>query len=384
MSKKINIAILGSTGSIGTQALNLIRANRDVFQVEILTANTNVDLLAKQAKEFNPSTIVITDESKYKKLSEKLSDTDIYVYAGNNALTDIVSYKTIDIILSGIVGIAGLDVLHEAAKTGKRIALANKEPLVVAGDIIMNIAKKHNTEIIPVDSEHSAIFQCLQGEQNSSIKNLYLTASGGPFFNNNIPQNIETALKHPNWQMGAKISIDSATLMNKVFEIIEANKLFGINSKQISVLIHPESVIHSLVRFVDGSIKAQLSKNDMRMQIQYAFTYPYRLPFKEDDFDILKLNKLQFLEPDEKQKRVLNLAYYSLDKAGNTPTVLNAANELLVQLFLQNKINIKDIITYTEKILQKIDYIKNPNISDIKQTDTETRKKLLEIIKKDI
>lgn len=386
-SKKLNIAILGSTGSIGKQALSVIKANTDIFSVEILTAGSNADLLIQQAKDFKPQAVVIADESKYNYISESLANEDIFVYAGKSALKDIVSFSNIDIILSGIVGIAGLEVAIETAKTGKRFAIANKEAIVVAGEILMQTAKQFNTEIIPVDSEHSAVFQCLTGEELNAVKTLYLTASGGPFLNKNIDTNnisIEDALKHPNWQMGKKISIDSATLMNKSFEIIEAHHLFNLKKEQIEVVIHPESVIHSLVKFIDGSVKAQMSVNDMRMQIKYAFTYPYRLNAETEDFDILKHNNLHFFEPDKSHKKALDLAYYAIEKSGNIPAIINAADEFLVDMFLHNKLKFNSILDEIIDITNKIDYIKNPQLDDIIATDKEVKIRLKEKYKKQI
>ena len=378
--KKINIAILGSTGSIGRQALSVIKDNKDLFEVEVLTAATNADLLIKRALEFSPQSVVITDENKYSRVAKALENSDSFVFAGKNSLNDVVKSSNIDIILSGIVGVAGLEVAVEAAKTGKRLALANKEPIVVAGDILMQTAMQYNTEIIPVDSEHSAVFQCLNGEDYKSAEKIYLTASGGPFLN--IPASklenisIAEALNHPKWQMGKKISIDSATMMNKAYEIIEANRLFGVKPEQIDVIIHPESIIHSFVKFIDGSIKAQLSANDMRMQIKYAFTYPYRLSSEFNDFDILQLNNLNFLKPEEKHKKALNLAYYSLEKAGNMPAIINAADEFFVELFLKGKIKFNEIVTKIEETIAEIKYISNPGISGILQTDKETKQYL--------
>ena len=385
MSKKTNIAILGSTGSIGTQALEVIAQNKEIFQVEILTANTNAELLIKQAIEYSPNTVVIIDESKYEYVKNTLFDHDIKVYAGKDALNDVVSFSTIDTVLSAIVGFAGLESTIAAIKAGKRIALANKESLVVAGKIITELSQQYNAPIIPVDSEHSAIFQCLVGEDTSAIKNIYLTASGGPFINKSLSDlsnvTLSDALNHPKWNMGSKITIDSATLMNKGLEAIEAKWLFNLKPEQIEIVVHPEAIIHSMVKFADGSVKAQMGNPDMRVPIKYAFTFPYRIGAEFNNFDIFAHSSLHFEKPDLESFPALNIALNAMKTGGNATCVLNAANEIGVNAFLNNKIKFTQISTLVEEALTKVDFIKEPTINNLFETDKITREISLRIIK---
>ena len=385
MSKKTNIAILGSTGSIGKQALEVISQNDTLFQVEILTANTSADLLIKQAIKYNPNTVIITDESKYEYVKNELFKYDIKVYTGKNALNDVVSYSSIDIVLSAIVGFAGLESTISAIKAGKRIALANKETLVVAGKIITELSQKYNAPIIPVDSEHSAIFQCLVGEDTSAIKNIYLTASGGPFKNKTLEElqnvSLKDALNHPKWNMGNKITIDSATLMNKGLEAIEAKWLFNLEPNQIEIVVHKEAIIHSMVKFIDGSVKAQIGNPDMRVPIKYAFTFPYRIGEEFEEFDIFKNNSLNFERPDFNKFPALNIAFNAMKKGGNATCVLNAANEIGVNAFLNSKIKYTQISYLVEMALEQISYIKEPSINDLFETDKITREISFKIIK---
>src|SRR6185503_13879924 len=340
------IAIFGSTGSIGRQALEVIAANPDRFSVEILTAHSNHELLTEQALKFNPNMVVISDEKKYQSLKEALSSTDIKVFAGEKALEEVAGIDCYDLMLAAIVGYAGLRPTLQAISIGKPIALANKETLVVAGDIVMRNAVEKRVPVIPVDSEHSAIFQCLVGEIRNKIEKVILTASGGPFLGRkpNYLVNVkrEHALQHPNWNMGAKITIDSATLMNKGLEMIEAKWLFNLQADQIKVLVHPQSIIHSMVQFEDGSIKAQMGLPDMKLPIQYALSFPRRIPNQFPRYDFKKVNTLTFEEPDIRTFRNLVLATEALNKGGNLPSVMNAANEIAVYAFLRNRINFLD------------------------------------------
>ena len=374
---KKRIAIFGSTGSIGTQALEVIRANPDLFEVEILTAQTNDELLITQALEFRPNAVVIGDEARYKKLKEALSTTDIKVFAGEAALEEVAEFDTYDMMLAGIVGFAGLKPTLKAVEKGKAIGLANKETLVVAGDIVMQKAIEKRVPIIPVDSEHSAIFQCLIGEARNPIEKIILTASGGPFLGKkpNFLVNVKRdhALQHPNWSMGAKISIDSATLMNKGLEMIEAKWLFNLRPDQIEVVIHPQSIIHSMVQFEDGSIKAQMGLPDMKLPIQYAMAFPGRI---KNDFPRLNFRKypaLNFEEPDVKTFRNLALAIEALNKAGNMPCVLNAANEIAVWAFLRNRIGFLDMTALVEKTMENVTYIEKPTLQEYFESDGEAR-----------
>lgn len=376
---KKNIAILGSTGSIGTQTLDVIRANPDSFCVDVLTGNGNADLLIKQALEFQPNTVVIADESKYEQVKQALQPHDIKVFAGNKSVADVVQMDSIDLVVAAIVGYAGLASTISAIKAGKQIALANKETLVVAGDLVTSLAKEKGVNLYPVDSEHSAIFQCLAGEFHNPIEKIYLTASGGPFrgkdtgFLKTIKK--EQALKHPNWEMGAKITIDSASLMNKGLEVIEAKWLFGLKPEQIDVIVHPQSIIHSLIQFTDGSIKAQLGLPDMKLPIQYALTYPDRLASDFPRFNFFNYPQFTFEQADTKTFRNLALAYEAMHKGGNSPCVLNAANEVAVQAFLKDKIGFLEMSDVIENCLQTIEYIKKPSYTDYVETDKETRER---------
>lgn len=376
MDKK-RIAIFGSTGSIGTQALDVIRANTDLFEVEILTAQTNTDLLITQALEFRPNAVVIGDETRYEKLKEALSSTDIKVFAGESALEEAADFDTYDMMLAGIVGFAGLKPTLKAVEKGKAIGLANKETLVVAGDIVMQKAIEKRVPIIPVDSEHSAIFQCLVGEARNPIEKVILTASGGPFLGKkpNFLVNVKRdhALQHPNWSMGAKISIDSATLMNKGLEMIEAKWLFNLKPEQIEVVIHPQSIIHSMVQFQDGSIKAQMGLPDMKLPIQYAMAFPGRIKNDFPRMDFSKYPALNFEKPDVKTFRNLSLAMEALNKAGNMPCILNAANEIAVWAFLRNRIGFLDMTAMVEKTMQTIAFIEKPSLQEYFESDGEAR-----------
>lgn len=376
-STKKRIAIFGSTGSIGTQALEVIRANPDLFEVEILTAQTNDELLITQALEFKPNAVVIGDEARYLKVKEALSSTDIKVFAGEAALEEVAEFDTYDMMLAGIVGFAGLKPTLKAVEKGKAVGLANKETLVVAGDIVMQKAIEKRVPVIPVDSEHSAIFQCLIGEARNPIEKIILTASGGPFLGKkpNFLVNVKRdhALQHPNWSMGAKISIDSATLMNKGLEMIEAKWLFNLRPDQIEVVIHPQSIIHSMVQFEDGSIKAQMGLPDMKLPIQYAMAFPGRI---KNDFPRLNFKKypaLNFEEPDVKTFRNLALAMEALNKAGNMPCVLNAANEIAVWAFLRNRIGFLDMTALVEKTMENVTYIEKPTLQEYFESDAEAR-----------
>jgi len=371
------IAIFGSTGSIGRQALEVIAANPDRFSVEILTAHSNHELLTEQALKFNPNMVVISDEKKYQSLKEALSSTDIKVFAGEKALEEVAGIDCYDLMLAAIVGYAGLRPTLQAISIGKPIALANKETLVVAGDIVMRNAVEKRVPVIPVDSEHSAIFQCLVGEIRNKIEKVILTASGGPFLGRkpNYLVNVkrEHALQHPNWNMGAKITIDSATLMNKGLEMIEAKWLFNLRPNQIQVLVHPQSIIHSMVQFEDGSIKAQMGLPDMKLPIQYALSFPRRIPNQFPRYDFKKVNTLTFEEPDIRTFRNLVLATEALNKGGNLPSVMNAANEIAVYAFLRNRINFLDMTDVVEKTMQKVPFIEEPTLEQYFDSDGEAR-----------
>lgn len=382
--KKKHIAILGSTGSIGTQALEVISEKKDLFEVEVLTANTNSDLLIKQAKKFRPNVVIISDQSKYKIVNDALSSLGIKVYAGQDAIEEVVEMDSIDLILTALVGYVGLKPTIRAIRAGKNIALANKETLVVAGCLITELCEEYGASIFPVDSEHSALFQCLVGEQHNAIEKIYLTASGGPFrgWNNRKLANVskEQALRHPNWTMGAKITIDSATLMNKGLEVIEAKWLFDLTTEQIEVVVHPQSIIHSAVQFEDGSIKAQLGLPDMKLPIQYAFGFPERLKNSFARFSFFDYPTLAFEKPDIKTFRNLQLAYSAIEKGGNMPCVLNAANEVVVAAFLQDKIGFLNMSDLIASCMEKITFVSNPTLEDYIATDEATRilaKKLL-------
>lgn len=384
-SIKKRIAIFGSTGSIGTQALEVIAAHPDLFEVEILTAQTNDKLLVEQALRFQPNAVVIADEGRYEKVKNALESTDIKVFGGENALDEVADFETYDMMLAAIVGFAGLKPTLRALENGKPIALANKETLVVAGDLVMQLAVEKRVPIIPVDSEHSAIFQCLVGETRNKIEKIILTASGGPFLGKkpNFLVNVKRdhALQHPNWKMGAKITIDSATLMNKGLEMIEAKWLFNLTPEQIEVIIHPQSIIHSMVQFEDGSIKAQMGLPDMKLPIQYALTFPKRVANGNPRPNFKKIPVLSFEPPDFKTFRNLSLAEMALEKGGNFPCILNAANEIAVWAFLNNRIGFLDITAVIEKSLQKINYIEKPNLSDYFESDGEARNFAASLIK---
>jgi len=383
--QKRRIAIFGSTGSIGTQALEVIRAHKNVLEAEILTAQTNADLLIKQALEFLPNAVVIGDETKYEQVKEALAATSIKVFAGENALEEVADFDTYDVMLTAIVGFAGLKSTLKGVKKGKVIALANKETLVVAGDIVMQQAFENRSPIIPVDSEHSAIFQCLIGEARNPIEKIILTASGGPFLGKkpNFLVNVKRdhALQHPNWNMGAKISIDSATLMNKGLEMIEAKWLFNLKPEQIEVVVHPQSIVHSMVQFEDGSIKAQMGVPDMKLPIQYALGFPERMKNDFPRFSFKKYPSLTFEEPDYKTFRNLGLAIDALKAGGNRPCVLNAANEIAVWAFLKNRIGFLDITAVVEKTMEKIPFIEKPTIDEYYESDGEARNFAASIMK---
>ena len=374
---KKRIAILGSTGSIGTQTLEVIAQNPEIFEVEVLTANNNIELLIEQARLFHPNVVVISNSCHYDQLKEALKDEPVKVYAGREAVQQVVQMDTIDLVVTAMVGYSGLIPTCNAIKAGKHIALANKETMVVAGEIINRLAIEHKVNIYPVDSEHSAIFQCLVGEFNNEIEKIYLTASGGPFKGFSLEQlaNVTKAdaLKHPNWNMGAKITIDSASLMNKGFEVIEAKWLFGLKPEQIDVIVHPQSIIHSIVQFQDGSMKAQMGLPDMKLPIQYALNFPERLPSTFKRFSFLDYPKLTFEQPNTKNFRNLALAFEALNQGGNMPCILNAANEVVVQAFLNDKISFLQMPEIIEKIMGKASYLKNPDLEDYIQTDKEVR-----------
>ena len=375
---KKRIAILGSTGSIGTQSLEVIKQNPDKFEVEVLTANNNIDLLIMQAKKHQPNVVVIANQEKYKLVSEALKKEPIKVYAGSVAINQVVEMDSVDLVLTAMVGYSGLIPTYNAVNAGKNIALANKETLVVAGEIITKIAHEKKVEILPVDSEHSAIFQCLVGEFMNPIEKIYLTCSGGPFrgMTENQLKNVtvENALAHPNWDMGNKITIDSATLMNKGFEVIEAHWLFGLPSSKIEVIVHPESIIHSLVQFEDGSMKAQMGLPDMKLPIQYAMGFPYRIKNEFPRFNFLDYPTLNFEPPNTKIFRNLALSFEALDSGGNKPCMLNAANEVVVNAFLNKKIGFLQIAETIEKAMQKVAFIKKPSLDDLIETNAEAKR----------
>lgn len=372
------IAILGSTGSIGTQALEIAREQKDRIQIEVLTANSNADLLIAQAKEFNPNHVVIADESKYMQVKEALANDDIKVFAGNKSIADVMEITSADTVLTAMVGYSGLLPTIKAIQNKKRIALANKETLVVAGELITEMCEENRVSLIPVDSEHSAIFQCLVGEDLNTIDKIILTASGGPFRGKKRSDLAEVtkaqALKHPNWSMGAKITIDSATLMNKGLEVIEAKWLFGVKGSQIEAVIHPQSIIHSMVEFNDGSIKAQMGLPDMKLPIHYAFFFPERVDTNFKRMSFKEMNTLTFEEPDKETFRNLALAYEAMDKGGNMACILNAANEIAVDAFLKDKIKFLQIAELNEKCMQQVKFIAKPNLQEYIETDAETRK----------
>jgi 1-deoxy-D-xylulose-5-phosphate reductoisomerase len=374
---KKNIAILGSTGSIGTQALEVIASHPDAFQVEVLTAQNNAELLIQQAIQFKANSVVIGDESKYEAVKQALWNHDVKVYAGSKALAQIVESTEIDLVLTALVGAAGLEPTINAIKSKKHIALANKETLVVAGDIVTKLARENEVNIYPVDSEHSAIFQCLAGEWHNPIEKIYLTASGGPFRGKDIEflskVTKEQALKHPNWTMGAKITIDSSTLMNKGLEVIEAKWLFHLKPEQIDVIVHPQSIIHSIVQFEDGSMKAQMGLPDMKLPIQYALGYPKRLNADFPRFNFLDYPTFSFEQADKENFRCLQLAFDAMNKGGNMPCILNAANEIAVAKFLRDEIGFLDIATSVEAAMENVPFICTPTLEDYLETDKQAR-----------
>ncbi len=378
------IAILGSTGSIGTQALEVIQQNPEKFEVEVLTANNNVDILIGQAKKFQPNAVVIANPDKYNYVSEALKNEPIKVYAGTDALNQVVQMETIDLVLTAMVGYSGLIPTYNAIKAGKNIALANKETLVVAGEIITKTALEKKVEILPVDSEHSAIFQCLVGEFMNPIEKIYLTCSGGPFRGKTEKElqivTVENALNHPNWAMGAKITIDSATLMNKGFEMIEACWLFGLQASKVDIIVHPQSIIHSIVQFEDGSMKAQMGLPDMKLPIQYALGFPSRIKNDYSRFNFLNYPTLSFEPPNTKIFRNLALAFEAIKMGGNMPCILNAANEAVVEAFLNGKITFLQMPVLIEQTMQKVVFVQNPTLEDLIQTNAEARNRTMLLI----
>ena len=376
-NEKKKIAILGSTGSIGTQALQVIEEHADLYEAYVLTANNRVELLIEQARRFMPEAVVIANEDKYEVLRDALADLPVKVYAGAEALCQIVQERPVDVVLTAMVGFAGLRPTISAIKAGKAIALANKETLVVAGELINRLANDYHADIIPVDSEHSAIFQCLAGEV-SPVEKIILTASGGPFHTFSHEQLASVtkaqALKHPNWSMGAKITIDSASMMNKGFEVIEAKWLFGVEPGQIQVVVHPQSIVHSAVQFADGAVKAQLGMPDMRVPIQYAFSYPLRLQSSFERLDLFRVGTLTFEEPDTRRFRNLALAYEALHEGGNMPCIVNAANEIVNRAFLEDRIGFLQMSDVIANTMRKTSFVKKPTYEDYLQTDAEARR----------
>ena len=384
--KKKQIAILGSTGSIGTQALEVIEEHADLYEVYCLTANNQVELLAEQAHKFHPAAIVIANEQHYDKLQQLMDDLpDVKVYAGARALDEIVEADPIDMVLTAMVGFAGLSPTIHAIKARKAIALANKETLVVAGELILQLAQEYHVPILPVDSEHSAIFQSLVGEGDNPIEKILLTASGGPFRLKSMEEIAHVtkadALRHPTWDMGAKITIDSASMMNKGFEVIEAKWLFGVEAKQIQVLVHPQSIVHSAVQFHDGSVKAQLGVPDMKLPIQYAFSFPKRLPLSSERLDLFK-HPLEFFEPDLEKFRCLAMAYEALDRGGNMPCIVNAANEIVNRAFLEDRCGFLQMGDVIAETMQRATFDKNPTYETYIATDAEARRIATELINK--
>ena len=384
MEKKKGIVILGSTGSIGTQALEVIEAYPAFFDLQVITAGKNADLLIEQALKFKPNTVVITDESLYEKVKEALIDEDIHVYAGPEALCQVVESNEVDIVLTALVGYAGLKPTVRAIEAKKTIALANKETLVVAGELVTRLAKENGVNIYPVDSEHSAIFQCLVGEFHNKIEKIYLTASGGPFLGWTMDQlktvTKEQALKHPNWTMGSKITIDSASLMNKGFEVIEAKWLFNLKPEQIDVIVHPQSIVHSLVQFEDGSMKAQMGLPDMKLPIQFALTYPDRFKTDFPRFNFLDYPKLTFEKPDRAVFKNLDLAFKAMEMEGTAACILNAANEITVEAFLNDKIKFLEIAEFNEKTLLNVNSVQKPAYEDYVESDKLAREYALSLI----
>lgn len=381
---KRKLAILGSTGSIGTQALDVVNEHPDLFEVYAITGNNQVDLLINQARKFMPEVVVIANEQKYPELKEALEDLPIKVWAGDDAIEQLVQMQPIDMVLTAMVGYSGLRPTIAAIKAGKAIALANKETLVVAGELITALATANKVPVIPVDSEHSAIFQCLVGELDNPVEKILLTASGGPFRTFSIEQLERVtkvdALKHPNWTMGAKITIDSASMMNKGFEMIEAKWLFGVTPEQIQIVVHPQSIIHSMVQFEDGAVMAQMGIPDMRLPISYAFSYPKRLPSKMPRLDFRQYSSLTFEEPDMKRFKNLGFAFESVRRGGNMPCILNAANEVVVSAFLQDKIGFLQMSEIIEQVMRKTIFVAVPTYEDYVATDKEARRIALELI----
>ena len=375
--KKQQLCILGSTGSIGTQALDVVRQHPDRYEVYCLTANNSVEKLARQAREFKPAAVVIANEAHYEALQELLRDEPIKVYAGKEALEQIVSAEPIDMVLAAMVGFSGLVPTIKAIESHKKICLANKETLVVAGELICRLAKEKHVPMLPVDSEHSAIFQSIVGDADNEIEKILLTCSGGPFrlFTQAQLESVTAAdaLKHPTWDMGAKITIDSASLMNKGFEVMEAKWLFGVPAERIEVLIHPQSIVHSAVQFADGAVKAQLGMPDMRLPIQYAFSFPERLHLEGERLDLVKQQRLEFFEPDRNKFKCLALAYEAIDKGGNMPCILNAANEIVNAAFRDNRCSFLGMADVIERTMQQATFDKSPDLDVYLQTDAEAR-----------
>ena len=383
-NEKKQIAILGSTGSIGTQALQVIEAHADLYEAYVLTANNNASLLIEQARKFQPEAVVIANEAHYNKVKEALSDLPIKVFAGSEALCQVVAMEHVDVVLASLVGYAGLRPTMEAIRAGKDIALANKETLVVAGELITRLAIDYRVPILPVDSEHSAIFQCLAGEPHNAVEKIILTASGGPFRTWTAEQIAHAtsaqALRHPNWDMGAKVTIDSASMMNKGFEVMEAKWLFGVKAEDIQVVVHPQSVVHSMVQFIDGSIKAQLGSPDMRLPIQYAFSYPCRLPSDFPRVDFAQLGSLTFEAPDPVRFPNLRLAFEAIRQGGNMPCILNAANEVCVNAFLHDRIGFLRMSDVNAEVMSRIPFIAHPSYDDYVETDRIAREMAAQLI----
>lgn len=382
---KKQICILGSTGSIGTQALDVIRQHPDLYEAYALTANDSVEKLAEQAREFNPAAVVIANEARYEELKAKLADTDVKVYAGHKALCELVEAGPVDMVLAALVGFAGLEPTIRAIKARKKICLANKETLVVAGELILDLVSKYHVDLLPVDSEHSAIFQCLVGEEMNEVDKILLTCSGGPFRNFTHEQLLTVtaadALRHPTWKMGAKITIDSASLMNKGFEVMEAKWLFGVPAEKIEVLVHPQSVVHSGVQFKDGAVKAQLGVPDMRLPIQYAFSFPKRLPLNGDRLDLFSTRKLEFFKPDVQKFPCLRLAYEAISEGGNMPCILNAANEVANAAFRRGECSFLGMAEVIERTMRQASFDKTPNLDTYFQTDAEARQIAASLLK---
>lgn len=375
-----HIAILGSTGSIGTQTLNVVRRHKELFEIEVLVAGSNADLLIEQAREFKPNVVVISDKSKYGIVNEALKESDVKVFAGIESACEAVVMESVDIVVAAIVGFAGLRPTMEAVRAGKVVALANKETMVVAGDLVTREARTNNSAILPVDSEHSAIFQTLQGEIGNRIDKILLTASGGPFFGRKREElehvTLEAALKHPNWSMGRKVTIDSASLMNKGLEVIEAKWLFGVDAKQIEVVVHPQSIVHSMVQFEDGSIKAQLGTPTMETPIQYALSYPRRIESHLPRFSFWEHPELTFARPDTDTFRCLPLAYEAIERGGNIPCVMNAANEVAVQKFIEGTLPFLGIADFVNDAMSKASYIAKPTLEELIECDISTKKRI--------